>query len=362
MFVHTEKLPHVLSPQQYWDPEQHESELSRLFVSHWHVIGLVSQAPCDGDFLTRDLFGTPIQVRNFNGQFHCYLNVCPHRHSLLTNELCGNSKTLKCQYHGWEFTADGHTGKIPDAQSFRPMPGGPECLKKFACEVVGPLIFVNLSNEPSPVRDQLGKFADAIDEYPVQRWYLGDSWGYELPANWKVVAENTVESYHLECVHPKTLVRAAPEQDIEHEITPVATAMRSTIVAPQFYFRLANWLVPQLQPGLTNQYQLYHFLPNLFVIRIDAMLQVMTLMPTSPTTCQMQVWVSVLKSEKETWWTRLLTRRWARLKSSAVRKILAEDIALYPDLQKGMENSPFAGSISVREELVYALQKYVADA
>jgi hypothetical protein len=39
--------------------------------------------------------------------------------------------------------------------------------------------------------------------------------------------------------------------------------------------------------------------------------------------------------------------------------VLAEDARLYPDLQKGMQSSPFQGTISVREELVWAFQEYV---
>ena len=60
-----------------------------------------------GDFLTFDLLETPILLRNFDGELRAFLNVCPHRHSRLTDKPRGNAEKLRCQYHGWEFNADG---------------------------------------------------------------------------------------------------------------------------------------------------------------------------------------------------------------------------------------------------------------
>src|SRR5918995_701064 len=73
-----------------------------------------------GDFLTFDLLETPILLRNFDGELRALLNVCPHRHSKLTEKPRGNTEKLRCQYHGWEYNAEGGTGKIPDAKAFRP--------------------------------------------------------------------------------------------------------------------------------------------------------------------------------------------------------------------------------------------------
>jgi hypothetical protein len=42
-----------------------------------------------------------------------------------------------------------------------------------------------------------------------------------------------------------------------------------------------------------------------------------------------------------------------------IEQVLAEDARLYPDLQKGMKHSPFHGTISTLEELVWAFQDYV---
>jgi choline monooxygenase len=359
MFVNDTRLPHVLPPRLYSCPNHYQLEVSNLFCPNWLVVGCVPEAPNHGDFFTRELLGTPILVRNENGQFHTFLNVCPHRHSLLTCEQSGSSPTIQCQYHGWEFSSDGRTGKIPDAQHFRPMPGGPECLQKYPTEIRGPLVFVCLNAQPKPLDAQLKELLPVCEEFKASRWQFSDAWHYDFPVNWKIVVENTVETYHVASVHPKTLVSFGKDSEIFHEIYSTGTIMKASIESPATYRRLAEWLSNKLEPGSSPQYRLHHGFPSLFMIRIDAMLQVMTVTPCSPNACRLDVYVFTLRAAKETILSRFLTKRWGRFKCSLIRKVLAEDARLYPALHKGMQVSPFRGTISTREELVHAFQDYV---
>lgn len=359
MFVHQCRLPHVLKPSLYFCPEQYQKEIDVLFRPSWQAVASLSDLPADGDFLTRELFGTPIIIRNFGDTIRTFLNVCPHRHCLLSHEKSGHSKELTCQYHGWQFNADGRTGKIPFAQNFRPMPGGPECLKSFRTEVRGPMIFVTLNDDAPTLRDVPGPLIPVMDEFPAERWQQAGTWSYDFNAGWKVVAENTVETYHVPLIHPKTLVSFGTEEEIEHVITPEGTILRSPIVSPELYRRVTNRLLSLLEPGCTHQYRLHHTFPNIFIMRIDAMLQVMSVFPTSPESCHMTVHVFALKAVKETFGSRLMTKLWGKAKVAVIKQILAEDARLYPDLQRGMKHSPFHGTISTLEELVWAFQDYV---
>lgn len=359
MFVNQSSLPHVLRPELYACPQQYQLEIEHLFQPAWHVVGSLKDLAHDGDFLTLDLLGQPILVRNFAGEIHTFLNVCTHRHCLLTNDKRGSSSTLACQYHGWEYGKDGRTGYIPDAKSFKPLPGGPECLRKFRTETRGPLIFVSLDDDSPSLAEFLGPLTAVCDEFPATRWRQADRWEYDFQANWKIPVENTIESYHVPLIHPKTLVKFGTEEEITHEIHDHSTVMKSPISAPAIYYRIANWLLPWLQPGCSFQYRLHHGFPHLFLIRIDAMMQVMTVFPTSPETCRMTVHVFTLRGARETLWSRWLTYWWGRFKVWIIRKVLAEDAPLYPALHQGMKASPFRGTISTREELIFAFQEYV---
>ena len=58
----------------------------------WHPLAVKSDLAKPGDFLTLDLLETPILIRNFDGELRAFLNVCPHRHSRLTNKSKGNTE------------------------------------------------------------------------------------------------------------------------------------------------------------------------------------------------------------------------------------------------------------------------------
>jgi choline monooxygenase len=239
------------------------------------------------------------------------------------------------------------------------MPGGPEGLRKYRTEIRGPLVFVSLDEQPKLLDEQLGRFSAVCNEFELSRWQLSDAWHYDFPVNWKIVVENTVETYHVASVHPTTLVSFGKESEIVHEIEPMGTIMKAPIESPAMYRRITDWMLPILDPSFTHQYRLHHVFPSLFLIRIDAMFQIMMVTPVSPNACRLDVYVFTLRAAKETWLSRLLTNQWGKFKSSLIRKILAEDARLYPALHKGMQVSPFRGTISTREELVHAFQEYV---
>ena len=86
MFVHQCRLPHVLKPSLYFCPEQYQKEIDVLFRPSWQAVGSLSDLPADGDFLTRELFGTPIIIRNFGGTIRTFLNVCPVMRKVVTQK------------------------------------------------------------------------------------------------------------------------------------------------------------------------------------------------------------------------------------------------------------------------------------
>src|SRR5688572_8444021 len=125
MFIHETHLPQVLTPEEYTSEDHLDKEMGAMFHDSWQFVGTLTDIPNDGDYFTFDLFGKPLIVWNQGGEIHAFLNVCPHRFSMLTHHKCGHSKErLTCQYHGWEFDETGNTRKIPDARSFKPMKQG----------------------------------------------------------------------------------------------------------------------------------------------------------------------------------------------------------------------------------------------
>ncbi len=360
MFVNQHHLQHLLRPDQYTSESQYRSELRHLFQPAWHPICARSQLRSPGDFLTLELLGTPILLRTFEGELRAFLNVCPHRHSRLTDREAGNTRKLRCQYHGWEFQADGRTGQIPDARAFRPWDRENSCLRKFRLETCGNLVFVNLSDDAPPLRDWLGPL------WPVWEPSFGDTyrfvakWEADFPCNWKVVLENSLESYHIPEVHPYTFKTLPAEANSWHELEPEFSTFK-TIQPVELVTRMQNWFVRRLGEPVTAEYWHRVRHPHLTGSSLDSFRMMQAVYPTGPQTCRYRSLMFVTRGLRR---NPLAWMSYQILRLSAIligKRVFAEDAAIYAGVQKGLAASPHRGVIGTREERIYTFQEYVLD-
>lgn len=345
-------------PCDYFAPGQYAAEIERLFRRSWFVAGCKSQLSRPGDFLTLELLGQPLIVRNFAGQLRAFLNVCSHRHCKLTHQPGGNSQQLRCQYHGWEYKADGYTAHIPDARIFRPMDRETARLKSIRLETCGELVFVALDDSAPQLSDQLGPFFAHCQEWFDQSFCFSARWATSAMANWKVLIENSVESYHVPMVHPTTFGVAPDERICRHMLNEHSSTFESdeTLAWRRWGQSL---LVRSMGLPLTNIYTHHLAYPNLQFVNTDAIRIVIMVVPTSPTTCEQRVWVFAPKGTNRNLWAWLVRTVMRRVVAIETRRVLAEDAAIMADVQQGLEASPHRGVIGTREERVFAFQKYV---
>ncbi len=214
-------LPQILKPDDYHLPAQHQRELQRLFLPAWHYVATLSDLAGEGDYITTTLLGRPLILWEIEGQVRAFLNVCPHRFTILTNKSRGRAeKILKCQYHGWEFDECGDTQRIPDARSFRPMEKGELGLKAYRTATCGRLIFVTLDDEAPPLEEFLSPCWDLMQSlFAVQHRDVLEL-DYEVDCNWKVKIENTLESYHVDLVHPTTFHEMPAAENCSEQLEP----------------------------------------------------------------------------------------------------------------------------------------------
>ncbi len=358
VFVHESRLRHLLTAAHYHDPELHRLEVERLFLPAWHIVGTTSQLRRPGDFLTCDVLGRPLLVRNMDGEMVAFLNVCAHRHCRLTGKERGWSARLVCQYHGWEYDRDGRTGRIPDARCFRPWDRENAQLHKFRAERCGELIFVNLSESGPSLREFLGPYFDYCQTSFSAPWFLKWTWERHYEANWKLPIENSLESYHIPVLHQRTFAVMPEEKDCVHDLKPNWTTFR-TPEPDTLATRFQAWSVRRMGLPLTRTYIHHHAHPHLTWANLDVTRLVQMVLPTSPTTCVHRVWLYTPRSQS---WNPL-SRPLAWLISWAVqyvsRLVIFEDAPIFAEAQRGLNVSPFPGVIGTREERVYAFQEYV---
>jgi phenylpropionate dioxygenase-like ring-hydroxylating dioxygenase large terminal subunit len=357
MFTHKNHLRHLLRPEHYTSEEQYRAELRHLFLPAWHPVATVGELAKPGDFLTLELLDTPFIIRNFGGELRAFLNVCPHRHSRLTEKPRGNAERLRCQYHGWEFDKDGHTGKIPDAKVFRPWDRENACLRPFRVDTCGELVFVNFSDNGVSLRDWLGLLWDHWTSYGGA-YRHSQTWEKDFPCNWKVVLENSLESYHIPEVHPTTFKDFPPEDNAWHELTDAFTSFK-TIPPRDLPGRSMDWIVRRLGHPVTGEYWHRVLHPHATGSSLDVFRMMQCVFPTGPRTCRYRCIFFTLRGANRgpLAWVLYRFLRW--ISTLIAHKVFGEDASIYQGVQKGLEASPHRGVIGTREERIYYFQKYV---
>ena len=359
MFTHQHHLEYLLRPEHYTTEQHYRAELRHLFRPAWHPLASTSELARPGDYLTFDLLETPILLRNCGGELRAFLNVCPHRHYTIASQPRGRAETIRCGYHGWEFDDFGRTGRIPDARAFRPWDRDNSCLHRFRVETCGDLVFVNLSDAGPSLREWLGPVWGPWSTY-AHPYRHSRTWEKDFPCNWKVVLENSLESYHIPAVHPKTFKEYPAAENAWHELTDTFTSFR-TIPPRDFPGRAMDWMVRRLGAPVTGEYWHRVRHPHATGSSLDVFRMMQCVFPTGPTTCRYRCIFFTLKNTK-TGPVRWAMSRFLKWFSTLIAyKVFGEDGSIYAGVQRGLEATTHRGVIGTREERVYYFQNYVLD-
>jgi phenylpropionate dioxygenase-like ring-hydroxylating dioxygenase large terminal subunit len=359
MFIHKNQLAYQLAPEWYFSPEIYDREIERIFLPTWHFVGSKSDLPNSGDFRTLELLGKPLLIRNFDGRHYAFLNVCSHRHCRLTNVAQGHSEQLRCQYHGWEYEASGRTRKIPDAGCFRPFDRENARLRAFRLEACGDLLFVSLAEQGPSLREFLGDFYDIVAQRTSDGWHKVWNWEHDYACNWKLAVENTVESYHLPCIHKGPFAAVYPSEEAQrHELHDDYSTLRYAI-EHRTLAAMQAWAAGVLGAESTNVYTHHLVHPHFVVTLNDLVVHVHQYLPSSPTTSCAIARAYGYYGEKRNPWAWLLGRTSAWHSWRAIQQIQLEDASIFADAQRGIEATEFRGCIGTREERIYAFQRFV---
>lgn len=366
MFIHETHLPNQLAPDHYTSEEHCQRELESLFRPGWHCVGAMTDLPNNGDYFTLKLFGRPLIVWRKEDEVHAFLNVCTHRFSLISRKPCGHfDGHLKCQYHGWEYDETGNTCRIPDARSFRPMEKGKLGLTAYRTERVGQLIFVTQEENAPSLKEYLGEYLYELCE----RWFTDEhrhtvNLDIDHDCNWKVVVENVLEGYHINCVHPTTFEKYPDPECCTHEIhgfwdryTDDYTNRGTYTGREKFVSRLAG-----VEPDFMWKHLARY--PNVVFGQMGLFTWVQTVVPVTPTTCH-AIWRIFHYPGKpgrtRTKLAHVMLKSWG---SRFMAKVVGEDADIYPSIQRGIgaDERPGEGLISIREERIFAFQDFILSA
>jgi len=217
----------TLIPDAYTSEGFHDLEAERVFAASWVPVCVTDEVSEPGSFVVVEVAGSSLIVcRDRAGALRAHHNVCRHRGARLCVERFGRvERFFQCPYHAWAYDLDGSCLGTP---LFTPESGIPDDqrdvfdmsgvaafdkadhgLYPARVDTWGSLVFVCLDPAAPGLAAELGDLPERLAGYRLDEQRLLRRVEYEIAADWKLVAENFMEYYHLPWVHPG-LVKVSP--------------------------------------------------------------------------------------------------------------------------------------------------------
>lgn len=214
----------IPDPSRYYAKDFAEKEWERMWTRVWNIAGVACDIPETGDYFTYDLVHESfiiIRVGEGPEDIKAYYNVCGHRgNRLVHNDFGTITDGFTCSFHSWKWGIDGDLQYIQDEESYHPdiLSHAPDMIEAHIGIIAG-IIFINMDDNPAPLREHLGPVADHMESFQVDKMHVVRHVRSEWAANWKTGIDAFYETYHLHAVHPETQVLMG-DVDVQYDCYP----------------------------------------------------------------------------------------------------------------------------------------------
>lgn len=189
----------------YTSPEFAALEEQHIFARDWLCAGRADALPHPGDYLTMEISGEPIIIlRDRDGALRGLSNVCRHRMSTLL-EGRGNTRSIVCPYHAWTYNLDGTLRGAPAMTLNESFCKDQIALPKVRVENWLGWIMVTLNPDAPAPATALKDVENLVGYLDMGAYVEAFREEFHWNTNWKVLAENFMESYHLPVCHEGTI-------------------------------------------------------------------------------------------------------------------------------------------------------------
>jgi Rieske 2Fe-2S family protein len=194
-----------LDPSVYTDPERFETEQKQVFAKLPLIVAPSAMLPEDRHAFAHDGHGAPLLVtRDGDGTVHVLANVCRHRGTRLvdSNEVVP-AKGIACPYHAWTYGPDGMLKGVPRADCFPGLDKSEKSLPRFPAIESGGLIW--FAREDGADFEPSLALAPDLEAFGLGRLHLYRRHTHAVAANWKLIVDAFLESYHVQRLHAGTI-------------------------------------------------------------------------------------------------------------------------------------------------------------
>ena len=203
----TEAQEALIPVAKYVDHQRFERERN-YFRASMNLVAHGSQIKSPGDFVTRELLGTPvILVRDHDGVTKAFVNVCRHRGATVELRARGNCRRFVCPYHAWTYETDGSLAKVRHQEGFPTLDVSETSLVELPCEELAGLVFVcpDPTAAPWAPDEATLQVIDELRGLGCDDSVVVESQSRVWKTNWKLIVDGGLESYHFKIAHRDTI-------------------------------------------------------------------------------------------------------------------------------------------------------------
>ncbi len=196
---------HAMPKSLYTSDAFLAQEQKHIFAQDWLCAGRAETLANPGDYLTMQIAGEPVIVlRDRDGTIRAMSNVCRHRMSTLLQGR-GTTRAIVCPYHAWTYNLDGSLRGAAAMTLNEGFCKDQLSLPQIRCQVWQGWIMVSLNPDAEDPETKLAGVRDLIPNLDMSTYTETYQESFNWATNWKVLAENFMESYHLPMCHAGTI-------------------------------------------------------------------------------------------------------------------------------------------------------------
>ncbi len=188
-------------------PELLAQENDVFFRNTPLLMGLSSDLPQPGTYWSDSATGIPIlMVRDGEGRFRAYANVCRHRGSRVVPDGRGSRDRFTCPFHAWTYGIDGSLLTVNRSGHFGSVSSGDLSLVALpSAELYGTLWVRPTEGDPIEEDECLAGLQDDLVHWKLADHPYAGTQVIDARINWKLAIDSFGEVYHIDVLHAKTV-------------------------------------------------------------------------------------------------------------------------------------------------------------